>query len=59
MPALHYKCPTTGLTVQTWSATDPAAYDDRTYENIICPICTRMHLVNPKSGKVMGQDDDE
>ncbi len=59
MPAFHYKCPTTGLRVQTWSATDPSEHDDRTYESIICPICTRTHLVNPRTGKVMGQDDDE
>jgi hypothetical protein len=28
-------------------------------EAVTCHACARMHLVNPKTGEVLGDDDDE
>jgi hypothetical protein len=52
---LLYRCPNTGRTVQGWSAdkvTDDN--DDDTYRSFECTFCTRLHLVNLKTGKVLG-----
>lgn len=57
MPTFVYRCPTTGLRVQGWIADDPT--DDEAFEAVTCLACTRVHLVNPKTGKVIGEDDDE
>ena len=51
-----YRCPSTGLNVQGFAA-DAPAQDDETFEPVNCPICARVHLVNPKSGKVVGAGD--
>ena len=51
-----YRCPNTGQTVQGWSA-DEVTDDDNTYQSVECPTCTRVHLVNPKTGKVLGVEE--
>ena len=54
-----YRCPNTGQTVQGWSAdqlTDEN--DDDTYQSFACVGCTRVHLVNLKTGKVLGEEED-
>ena len=57
MATIIYRCPTTGLNVQGWFADDPAHADaDDTYELLICTACTKLHLVNPKTGRVLGDD---
>jgi hypothetical protein len=47
------------MNVQGWVADDlgkiPA---DEAYEAVTCSACMRMHLVNPKNGKVLGADED-
>lgn len=58
MAAFLYRCPNTGLNVQGWIADDPAERADESYEAIACTACTRVHLVNPKTGKVLGADDE-
>ena len=57
MATFVYRCPNTGMNVQGWVADDPTEHDDA-YEAIPCTICTRVHLVNPKTGKVIGADED-
>jgi hypothetical protein len=58
MSTLIYRCPTTGLKVQGWFADDlTAANEDETYETVICTACTRLHLINPKTGRVLGDDE--
>jgi hypothetical protein len=54
-----YRCSATRLHVQGWAADDTSEHDGATYESVTCIACTRVHLVNPKTGKVMGEDDDE
>ena len=58
MPPFVYRCPKTGLNVQGWVADDPTEGKGETYSAITCTICTRQHLVNPKTGKVLGVDED-
>ena len=58
MPPFLYRCPNTGLNVQGWVADGPSEEEAETYEPVTCTICTRVHLVNPKIGKVLGEDDE-
>jgi len=52
-----YPCPTTGQTVQGWSA-EEVIDDDDAYESVACLACTKVHLVNLKTGKVLGEEED-
>ena len=47
-----------GLNVQGWVADDPTGSKGETYQPITCTICTRLHLVDPKTGRVLGADED-
>jgi hypothetical protein len=49
--------PNTGDNVQAWAADDPED-DDLTYIQMTCLACAQAHLVNPKTGKVLGSDDE-
>ena len=58
MAAFLYRCPNTGHKVQGFVADDPAdseAGDE--FEAIACTACTALHWVNPKTGKVLGADE--
>jgi BRK domain len=57
MAAFLYRCPNTGLQVQGYTADDLTEGDVEAYESLKCLACTRMHLVNPKTGKVLGADE--
>ena len=57
MATFVYRCPATGQNVQGFIADDPG--DDATYEPVTCTACTRVHLINPKSGKVLGAGERE
>jgi len=52
-----FRCPNTGLNVQGWIADDPTEGEAEHYEPITCMACTRVHLVNPKTGRILGDDD--
>jgi hypothetical protein len=56
---LLYRCPNTGRTVQEWSADEVTDDNDHnTYWSFECTFCTRVHLVNLKTGKVLGGEED-
>jgi len=55
MPAFLYRCPVTRQNVQGWVAED---VDERAHHPVTCLACRRVHLVNPATGKVAGEDDD-
>ncbi len=58
MAAVIYRCPTTGLKVQGWFPEDVSTGADRgLYLGTVCIACTRTHLVNPCTGKVIGGDE--
>ena len=48
------KCPTTGMHVQHWLAEEPDAAP-HSYRQIACPACTRIHFINPETGKLLGE----
>ncbi len=58
MAPFLYRCPATGMKVQGWTADDPADGESETYEVVTCMACARMHLINPKTGKVLGTKKD-
>ena len=53
-----YRCPSTGRTVQGWSA-EEINDDENAYESVACLACTQMHLVNLKTGKVLGVEEED
>jgi hypothetical protein len=57
MAALIYQCPTTGQRVQSWFA-DDVSENSESYETVICLACSLVHLVNPKTGKILGADEE-
>ena len=57
MPTFLFRCPTTRFRVQGYRAEEIA--DDDAYEAVTCTACLLVHMVNPKKGKVLGQDADE
>ena len=54
MPTMLFRCPNTGYRVQGWIAEEASDGDDNTYESLTCLACQQMHLVNPKTGRVLG-----
>ena len=46
------------MKVQHWLSDEDEGVSDNEYEGIMCPACTRMHLINRKSGRILGQDED-
>jgi hypothetical protein len=55
MAPFLYRCPNTGLNVQGWFADDASGDDDEAYETVTCLACTRTHLINRSTGKVLGE----
>ena len=51
-----YRCPNTSQTVQGFTAEE---VPDDAYESLTCLSCRQTHFVNPTTGKVLGEDDDE
>jgi hypothetical protein len=52
-----YRCPNTRRTVQGWSAED-VSDDDTAYQSVACLACAQVHLINLKTGKVLGEKKD-
>ena len=55
MAPFIFKCPATSMNVQHWSDEDDDVRENE-YEGIICPACIRLHFLNRKTGKLLGQD---
>lgn len=49
-----FECPRTGSKVQVLVQDDPAGSDDARYETVSCPACASTHLVNARTGIVLG-----
>jgi predicted nucleic acid-binding Zn ribbon protein len=56
MPALMYRCPSTGMNVEVWYEIDddPSESADRFFETVVCYACGQVHLVDPKNAEVAG-----
>ena len=57
MAASLFICPSTQLTVQHWLDDDEDAPETE-YEAITCEACARLHLINRKTGRLLGQMDE-
>jgi hypothetical protein len=57
MQPLIFRCPVFKENVQHWldDDDDPPA-DGDSYEAMTCPACTRLHFVNRKTGKLLGDE---
>jgi hypothetical protein len=51
-----FRCPATGLNVQHQLDDDPDISENE-YEAITCLACTGLHLLNRKTGRLLGQDE--
>jgi len=58
MAGITFRCPNTGSYVDAWIEGEDSEAD-HSYEALTCVACQRVHLVNPKSGRVIGNDDEE
>jgi hypothetical protein len=58
MATFIFRCPITRLNVQGWLADDPSANEGDVFDAVKCLACTRMHLVNRTTGKVLGVDNE-
>ena len=59
MATFVYRCPTTGLRVQGRVADDLSEGERKgqQFEGVTCSVCRRIHLVDPKTGKLLGEAD--
>ena len=57
MAAFLYRCPRTRLPVQGWIADERSPLEKQNYEAMNCLACGGVHLVNPASGKMIDEDD--
>ena len=49
-----FKCPQTGMNVQYRLAAERADAAD-THDSVVCPACTRLHLINRATGRLLGE----
>nr|WP_247550488.1 hypothetical protein [Bradyrhizobium sp. 138] len=47
-----FRCPRTGMNVQYRLGDEPS---DRTHVSVPCPACTRLHLIDRSTGKLLGE----
>jgi hypothetical protein len=52
-----YRCPNTGLNVQGRIESEPTDRETDLYEAVTCTACAGVHLVNPKTGRLFGEED--
>jgi hypothetical protein len=57
MATTIFLCPTMGVRVQGWFSDDGSENGD-TYEAVTCLACAQVHMVNPRSGTVLGADEE-
>jgi hypothetical protein len=51
--------PTTGLKMQGWLEDESSSENSSaSYEAVICTACTRVHFVNRKTGRSIGDDEE-
>ncbi|WP_349509693.1 hypothetical protein [Bradyrhizobium sp. Tv2a-2] len=53
-----FRCPRTALNVQHWLA-DEVGPDDAqcSYETVVCKACTRLHFINRRTGRLLGDQE--
>ena len=58
MAPLIFRCPATGYNVQGWVADEVPTSAVDTYEGILCHACGALHMVNQRTAKVLGVEDE-
>jgi hypothetical protein len=60
MVTFLYRCPLTGYKVQAFVVDDltDAGTDNGIFHTVTCSACTRVHVINPKTSKVLGDDEE-
>jgi hypothetical protein len=58
MATVLFLCPNSGDRVQGWFADDGSEDSGETYEGVTCLACRQVHMVNPRTGKVLGTDEE-
>jgi hypothetical protein len=58
MTPFLFRCPNTGFNVQGWIAEAVENGDAERFESVSCLVCRQLHLVNPKTGKTLGANDE-
>ena len=53
MTTFIYRCPNTGQEVQGLTDDPPVADDPEAYQSVKCIACSRLHWVNPRTGRVL------
>jgi hypothetical protein len=43
--------------VQGWIAENPSEPESESYEAVTCTACARVHLVDPRTGKILGSEE--
>ena len=65
MTSFTYRCPNTGAMVQGFIVVEdiPESFnfepEDGPYESMYCDKCRQAHMVNVRTGKVLGEEDDD
>jgi hypothetical protein len=54
MATFLFKCPTTGYRVQGHVELEDEAAEEGTFVPVNCPVCSQVHLVDPKTTEVAG-----
>jgi hypothetical protein len=57
MVNLIFRCTQTSMNVQVWLPDGAPADRLDSYEAVTCPACSRLHLVNKTTGKMLGDKD--
>ncbi|MGA7809663.1 hypothetical protein [Bradyrhizobium sp.] len=55
MARFVFSCPVTSMQVQHWLDDDDDAPEDE-YEAVTCKACARLHFLNLRTGRLLGQD---
>lgn len=57
MPAFVCTCPSTKLDVQFWLDDEKDDVSETEYEAVTCKACTKVHLINRTTGKLLRRED--
>jgi hypothetical protein len=57
MGTMLFTCPVTGMSVQHWLDDDSDAQHGE-YETVVCNAYTRLHFINRKTGRLLGQKEE-
>jgi hypothetical protein len=57
MRAFIFICPTTKMNVQHWLDEDDGEPENE-FQGISCLACARLHFINRKTGKILGNEDE-